>query len=641
MLQLSKKESEESYSITMVRLYDKNSDNIHVEKVDGVLEYICNLDSTKHIRLGSRYMINTREDIDVTPNIKAKVSDMKYDEKGELAAITVTLFSTILRINDLRKWVDEVHRSYCFEKDNKLGKKKFYFNEIPVEPPREFDSSDVAMASSKKGKEQKVKYRLDSAPKHLMFSMNEFNTSKSFTNVFGNHVAELKERLDLFVNHPEWYMQRGIPHSLGIMLHGIPGAGKTSTIKAIAKDTQRHIFNLSLRPYTTQKQLLNLFFNENVMVFNDDGHKQAFRIPLNQRLFVIEDIDCLTNVVHQRTADSKNAEENGEAVTLSFLLNLLDGVLETPGRILVITSNFPEKLDTALVRPGRIDVKIRFDWASRELIASMIRNFYSVEANEEDIPAEVDEVLTPAEVLECLCNYFKDHRRAIECLRKKAVAAAIAVAVKANKAEEAKQFVGISASGMDGTILEDLESDEDEDSDSDSDEDEFLEEAKQQFETSVASAFAEQYKTDAGQLRKGTEIRQLADVYRLLKNHCRKHGGDDWKIYFAEFKQKYTIRSIVHEGLTKEHVLKGMNSVNELGMAFDGKRFVHDTVTYIASWKSQDPNRSTGVKKVAELPGFGSGDVFGGFGSGGLQFQILDETGNSEDSLDSYYKINA
>jgi hypothetical protein len=268
----------------------------------------------------------------------------------------------------------------------------------------------------------------------------------------------------------------------------------------------------------------------------------------------------------------------------------------------------------------------------------MIRNFYSVEVDEEDIPAEVDEVLTPAEVLECLCNYFKDHRKAIECLRKKAVSAAIATAVRAEK----QRFVGLSDSGVDGTSIEDLESEaatdsseEVSDSDEEEDEDEFLEEATQQFEKSVmsVSSFAEQYKTEDGLIKKESEIRELADIYRLLQNHCRKHGGTEWEKYFNEFKQKYTIRSVVHEGLTKEHVLKGMNSINSLEMAFDGNRFVHDTVTYIESWKGQNPNRATGIKKVAELPGFG-----GNFG-GGLQFHILDETGNSEDSLDSYYKV--
>jgi hypothetical protein len=211
-------------------------------------------------------------------------------------------------------------------------------------------------------------------------------------------------------------MDRGIPHSLGILLHGVPGAGKTSTIKAIAKDTHRHIFNLSLRPYTSQRQLTNLFFNETVVVYGHDGTKQTLKIPMNRRVYVIEDIDCLTDVVLDRTitGGKQSNSKDGDAVTLSFLLNLLDGVLETPGRILVITSNFPDKLDKALVRPGRIDVTIEFKNTNREFILDMVNKFYSAEHTLEDIPEELDSIFTPAEVMESMCTHFKNPTNALK-----------------------------------------------------------------------------------------------------------------------------------------------------------------------------------------------------------------------------------
>ena len=87
-----------------------------------------------------------------------------------------------------------------------------------------------------------------------------------------------KERMDLFSNNPDWYKEKGIPHTLGILLHGPPGTGKTSLIKAIAKDTNRHIFNIRLYPDTTKTQLHNLFFNENVKLLK--MVKQKFIIYL-------------------------------------------------------------------------------------------------------------------------------------------------------------------------------------------------------------------------------------------------------------------------------------------------------------------------------------------------------------------------
>lgn len=442
-----KKDAKEDLnSITMTRTYigkagekspspQHNADNLYVEKVDAVIDYICALDNTKHVKMDTRYSLNTTDEIDLTPLIKARVKQTAGSSEEGGMVLELVIFSSKLKISELRSWVDEVHSNYVFEKNNKLGNKIFYFNEVPVDPVIQHEMMP-------EGPPRKS-YRWDNMPKMLTFSMNEFKTSKSFMNVYGHHVDELKERLDLFVNHPEWYMERGIPHSLGILLHGIPGAGKTSTIKAIAKDTNRHIFNLSLRPYTTQKQLTNLFFNETVVVNGYDGGKQSYRIPLNRRVFVIEDIDCLTDVVMDRQraktdaaapAEKTNAND-GDAVTLSFLLNLLDGVLETPGRILVITSNYPEKLDRAFVRPGRIDVRIEFRKATREFILDMLNKFYTVSLKLEDVPAELDGKFTPAEVMECMCRSFKSWSGAVANL--------------VAKVEEAR-------AAQEGTLLEDL-----------------------------------------------------------------------------------------------------------------------------------------------------------------------------------------
>jgi hypothetical protein len=117
-----------------------------------------------------------------------------------------------------------------------------------------------------------------------------------------------------------------------------------------------------------------------------------------------------------QSANNDEPPANGDTITLSFLLNLLDGVLESPGRILVMTSNFPERLDAALIRPGRIDVKIRFDRIGRAFIADMVTNFYNMTVKAVDIPVCLEGAFTPAEVMEALCTHFKDWRAAIQAL---------------------------------------------------------------------------------------------------------------------------------------------------------------------------------------------------------------------------------
>lgn len=399
------------YSVTLVRNYeDQKVTTEMVEKVDAVIEYISNLETTKHVALDGRYSIANDCEIEVTDEINAKVHQVINKNITEVA-----LYSKTLSVPAIRRWIDEIHEEYIYEKSNRLGHRTFYFSEIPTEPPR-----DTTFIREEGADPQEIRWRFDNAPKTLTFNMNEFQTSKSFSNVYGSHVSELRERLSIFVDHAEWYELRGIPHTLGIMLHGIPGAGKTSTIKAIAKDTGRHIFSLALRPYTTCKQLTSLFYDETVHVTGSDGAQQTYRIPLNKRVYVIEDIDCLTDVVLEREGtEGKKKQQHNETLTLSFLLNLLDGVLETPGRILVITSNYPERIDKALIRPGRIDVKVEFKKADRQFILDMLNHFYECDKGLEEIPVTIADYFTPAEVMEAMAMHFKDPDAAIAHLKSK------------------------------------------------------------------------------------------------------------------------------------------------------------------------------------------------------------------------------
>ena len=413
-----KKKDEVIYSIKLQRHFYKTDStkakavvsNNNMEKIDAVIDYLCSLNNVKTLTMGSRYSLNTIDEIELTPLLKGKVRESGSFDGDEDGLIEIVIYSNVLKIPEIRDWIEGIYNNYTFEKNNKLGTGIYYFNEIPSEPPW----SPHPTIPTKRD------YRWDNSQKMLTFRMTEFKTSKSFTNIYGNHVSEMKERLDLFMNHPEWYIERGIPHSLGILLHGVPGGGKTSTIKAISKDTNRHIFNLSLREYTSQQQLTNLFFNDTISVVSENS-KHTLKIPINKRIYVIEDIDCLTDVVLDRELYPQENSSDGDGITLSFLLNRLDGVLETPGRILVITSNYPERLDKAFIRPGRIDVKIEFTYTNRAFILDMVNKFYSKTFTIDIIPEELDNIFTPAEIMECMCTYFKEPLKSIELMQRKLI----------------------------------------------------------------------------------------------------------------------------------------------------------------------------------------------------------------------------
>ena len=115
-----------------------------------------------------------------------------------------------------------------------------------------------------------------------------------------------------------------------------------------------------------------------------------------------------------------DAPQHSQKLTLSFLLNVLDGVLETPGRIVILTSNHPEKLDKALVRPGRIDLKVHFQRCTKEDIKETILKITGKIVTDEDLDGIEDYQWTPAELTQKIFEHIDgDINDIIEQLKRK------------------------------------------------------------------------------------------------------------------------------------------------------------------------------------------------------------------------------
>jgi hypothetical protein len=219
------------------------------------------------------------------------------------------------------------------------------------------------------------------------------------------------------LEHKDWYDAKGIPYTLGFMFHGSPGCGKTSTIKAIANVGRRHIINLHLSEIKSKEQLTHLFFNDEIHVL-DNGKTERYTIPVSERMYVIEDIDAMGDVVLRRELKKPevkkvqmdefgNIKEEENPIDLSFLLNLLDGTLESSGRIIAISTNFPERIDSALIRPGRIDMIVNFKKCSVNILIEMLCSFYDVE-NVDLFDESLHEKWSPAEVNQILFRNFNN-----------------------------------------------------------------------------------------------------------------------------------------------------------------------------------------------------------------------------------------
>ena len=112
-----------------------------------------------------------------------------------------------------------------------------------------------------------------------------------------------------------------------------------------------------------------------------------------------------------------------DPITLDDILNLWDGLLETPGRILIISSNHYEKLDPALTRPGRIDITLELSYVSRKTFSEIFTHLFEEKINASQLKRVPDKKYTPAEIMNMYIssNYNKDDFLSRVCSRSKII----------------------------------------------------------------------------------------------------------------------------------------------------------------------------------------------------------------------------
>jgi chaperone BCS1 len=183
-----------------------------------------------------------------------------------------------------------------------------------------------------------------------------------------------------FRNSKQRYERLGVPYHRGYLLYGPPGTGKTSLVSALAARFGLSIYIVNLADFTD----LSLMTAVN-------------QVPRNSVL-LFEDIDCMRSSQSRVGVDSvggqnppvtlskKQDVSAQHGITLSGLLNVLDGFYAPTGVLFVMTTNHVEKLDQALLRPGRIDYKLYLGKASDYQKVELYRRFFpdasEVEARE-------------------------------------------------------------------------------------------------------------------------------------------------------------------------------------------------------------------------------------------------------------------
>lgn len=174
----------------------------------------------------------------------------------------------------------------------------------------------------------------------------------------GGVVESIREDLKKFLADEQKYIRLGLPWHRGYLLHGPPGTGKTSLVKALANDLGMDLWYLSMGD-----------------IKDDSGLMSLVRSVRSGGILLIEDIDSFSPVLSRETND-EGVETGGHGVSTSALLNALDGVTTPHGLVTIMTTNYIDRIDDAIMRSGRADRIVEMGLPSWNEIQRLWTMFY-------------------------------------------------------------------------------------------------------------------------------------------------------------------------------------------------------------------------------------------------------------------------
>lgn len=390
--------------------YISKNKNHDISKVEHFADYKWDRFDNR-VERETIFIICQSEKFKIYDNIYGKMSketvedsrNANYTNYKDLYILKI--FSEEKTINEIQDFVDKMIKEY-----------KIYTKEKTLE-----NQTLLSISCDKDGQ--------------LIIEKSPFDSTASFDNSYIPNQDEIIDEIDTFLNNQDWYKKMGIPYNLGIILYGDPGCGKTRFIKQLLNYTGRHGIDIKLNDEFCFDSLKNLLHNENI---NDD-----YIIPQNKRIIIFEDIDAMCTILKDRdlienetkkiignmsnknsknsTNTSSNSDTDLEIISLkkkndlnnnnlSYFLNIIDGLNECSGRIIVMTTNKIDYLDKAIIRPGRIDLKINFTKYSKEDVKGIINKFWKKSIKIDQLRDEIDNKYTSAEIINIFrnSNNFKD-----------------------------------------------------------------------------------------------------------------------------------------------------------------------------------------------------------------------------------------
>ena len=346
------------------------------------------------------YIVNQEEEFsikdDTYDDINFEFSSMEKsnsDDKKVRVTHSINLFSKNNSLGYLQNYVENVKKDYVNYLYDLVNKKQHIF-----ELERESEDGEIE------------------------YSIYPFNTTCSIDKIYFDEKDEILNQVYFFRDNKSWYEKHGKPYTLGICSYGEPGCGKTSFEKCLTKMLDRHMIKVDLSKIKNKRMANKLFFSEKL---------GEYTIPYEKRVYVFSEVDRMSDIlfneehknktevpektknqpviINNSKEDYVKIKEDKNNFNLQHVLDILDGIPERTGQIIMMSTNNFEKLDPALIRPGRIDCPIEFKKCSPENTKKLLQDYFETKIEHNNFP---DRKFTPAEIFQ-ICSKCNDIKKVI------------------------------------------------------------------------------------------------------------------------------------------------------------------------------------------------------------------------------------
>jgi AAA+ superfamily predicted ATPase len=364
-------------------------------KVDDITKYKFQFNLLKNISDASRTFTEwcnykkIKLNVSTSIDCSVKINYTKYMENdGTVLYMNENQFNKL--ITPVYKYKNNNDYEYIFVDNGTIySNDLIHLNKFIKEYLKDYDY--IINLSKLKDKTENKICEIDYS-RFVLMEQGNINKDIVLDSIYFDEKQKIIQWIDKFKDNKMYPKGLSLVNKIGILLYGPPGTGKTGLISSIANYLNRSILlinalNIKNESQNKLKDIINKTKNTHIIVFDEFDYILNSKISNENEMEKYTDMLSNTNDITEKKQimtliNSIKTDYNTSTIDNRFILSLLDGIGSDDGRIIIATTNNPEKINPAFIRPGRFDIKIKMGFCSFNMFKDIVKTKYETLTDE-------------------------------------------------------------------------------------------------------------------------------------------------------------------------------------------------------------------------------------------------------------------